>query len=105
MAKYKIIGEIEADDEEDARFKATIEGGNGVIEFEEIKDCKEETVDGEIFWDNKGKPLFAIIPMEQNVFDYLDINQENGIVTIDAKADNSSSEKLIIKDGRITEVI
>jgi len=41
MKKYKITGEITADSEEDARFKATIEGGNGILEFEEIKEIKE----------------------------------------------------------------
>lgn len=104
MPRYKISGEIEASNEEDARFRATIEGGNGIIEFEEIEG-DDELVDGEIFWDGKGNPLFAIIPMGLNVFDYLDLNIENGIVTIDGRVDNSSSEKLIIKKGRIVEVI
>ena len=42
MKKYKITGEIEADNEEDARFNATIEGGNGILEFEEIIEIGSE---------------------------------------------------------------
>jgi hypothetical protein len=62
-----------------------------------------EKIEGEIFWDKKGKPLFAIIPLELNVFDYLSI--ETGIVTIDAQADNSSDEVLTIEKGNMHEVI
>lgn len=38
MTIYKISGEIEADNEEEARFKATVEGGHDYLDFEEIKD-------------------------------------------------------------------
>ena len=64
-----------------------------------------ETVNGEIVWDKKGKPLFAIIPLELNVFDYLSIDEETGVVTIDAQADNSSDEVLTIEKGKMHEVI
>jgi len=66
---------------------------------------KQEEVKGEIFWDKKGKPLFAIIPMQLNVFDYCSIDEETGVVTIDAKADNSSSETLVIENGKMHEVV
>uniref|UniRef100_A0A6M3LUQ0 Uncharacterized protein n=1 Tax=viral metagenome TaxID=1070528 RepID=A0A6M3LUQ0_9ZZZZ len=42
MKKFKIVGEIEAEDEEDARFKATIEGGNDILTFEEVKGRIED---------------------------------------------------------------
>lgn len=100
MVKFYISGEIEAKDEEEARFKATIEGGCGILKFKD-----SNSVDGEIYWDEKGKPLFCIIPMELNVFDYLSIDQETGVVTIDGRVDNSSSEKLVISEGKIVEVI
>ena len=63
----------------------------------------KETIKGEIFWDKKGKPLFAIIPLELNVFDYMDLDK--GIITIDGDVDNSSEEELTIKDNGMFEVI
>lgn len=64
---------------------------------------KEKTVSGEIVWDKKGKPLFAIIPME------FDINSRlcfiYGNLVVDCEADNTSSEELAIKNGKIVEVV
>jgi len=37
--KFKISGEIEAENEEEARFKATVEGGHDILEFEEVLTC------------------------------------------------------------------
>ena len=49
--KFKISGEIEAENEEEARFKATVEGGHGILDFEEVGLEKFECADcGCYFW-------------------------------------------------------
>ena len=38
MKRFRITGTIEAKDEEEARFNATVEGGNDILIFEEMNE-------------------------------------------------------------------